>query len=359
MNYTDVIIILAAYLLGAVPFSVLFSRALGLTDPREFGSGNPGATNVARQNKFAAGLTLVADTAKGAVLPALWIADHPMLAAATGAAAVCGHVFSVFLRFRGGKGVATSLGVFVVWHWPAGAVAVAVWILMFAAFRMSSLASLAALTTGAATLWFAADVHPAVGLAGIGITALSAWRHRQNIANLIKGRENTFAKPSPTRPFIARMLVAAVALGGLLTLLGTVHDYPQTRRQIEKIRSGDIVAVQRPWIASFFFFNEAGSGIKYFLTGNPEHMRHYPSNAYILSRLSKRAYGGEWRAQSTLARQLDAQFDSEQAKQKALMWMRRARGNAPVAEHAEMSRFIHQLETQLDIGQHPQTVSSQ
>ena len=276
MNFTDFGVIIGAYFLGALPFSVWFSRAFKLPDPRDTGSGNPGATNVARSNKVAAFLTLLADAGKGFV--PVWFLDGET-AAAAGVAAVMGHIFSVFLRFRGGKGVATALGVFVAWSGGAGIAAAAVWMLVFATCRISSVASVAAIT--AATIAMGAVESP-FPLAAAVIGILVVARHHQNIVNVWRGHEkgfNSTVRHSSSSPL--RMMLAAVILAGVVFSLAAVHDYPTTRNQISKIREGDENAVARPWIAVFFFFNEAGDGIKYWLTGNKKYMRHYPNAEYL------------------------------------------------------------------------------
>lgn len=285
MNAGDAALVVAAYFLGAAPFSVLFSRAFGLDDPRAFGSGNPGATNVARRNKPAALLTLCADIGKGA-LPPLLAADAAV-AAAAGVAAILGHVFSVFLRFSGGKGVATALGAFAGWYWPAAVAAAAAWILLFAVFRVSSAASVFAVVVAAGVV--AAFSDAPIVAAGIAAAALVIFRHRRNIADLSRGRERAFGKTGGAPPRAVRLIVASLSLAGVLLAAAVAHDYPVTRRQIDLIRSGDQNATERPWIAVFFFFNEAGSGLKYLLTGNEKHMRHYPTTAFIKEkRLARR-----------------------------------------------------------------------
>ena len=276
MNFTDFAVIIGAYLLGALPFSVWFSRAFGLPDPRATGSGNPGATNVARSNKIAAFLTLLADAGKG-FLP-IWFLEGET-AAAAGVAAVLGHVFSVFLRFRGGKGVATALGVFAAWSGGAGIAAVAVWGLVFVTCRISSVSSVAAIV--AATIAMGAFESP-FPLAAAAIGILVVARHRRNIVDVWRGHEkgfNSTVRYSSSSPL--RMILASMILSGVVFSLASVHDYRITRNQISKIRAGDEIAVQRPWIAVFFFFNEAGSGMKYWLTGNRKHMRHYPHAEYL------------------------------------------------------------------------------
>ena len=211
MDYTIfVVLAVAAYLAGAIPFSLLFARLFGLADPRTFGSGNPGATNIARAgSKSAALLTLLADIGKGflsVLLVAMWMNanawqnDIPSLAVAcVGAAAVCGHVFSVFLRFRGGKGVATALGVFAAWNATAAAVAAASWLAVFALFRVSSASSITAMVVGAVTLAIFAPLP--IAIAGGTCALLVIFRHRQNIMDLFAGSERGFAEQTTKSNF--------------------------------------------------------------------------------------------------------------------------------------------------------------
>ena len=184
--------IAVGYLLGSVPFAVLVSRALNLADPRSYGSGNPGATNVLRSgSRTAAALTLLGDAGKGAV--AVWLgrvsgAGDETLAIGCGAAAFLGHVFPLFLRFRGGKGVATFLGVvlaFVPW---LGLACCVVWLSVAALTRYSSLAALTAAAAAPAGLVATqgADARAALVLA---MSALLVWRHRANIGRLLSGTE--------------------------------------------------------------------------------------------------------------------------------------------------------------------------
>lgn len=343
MNFAaDAAVVVAAYFLGAAPFSVWISRAFGLGDPRAFGSGNPGATNVARRNKFAALLALFADAGKG-FLPVFFAADA-VVAAAAGVAAVVGHIFSVFLRLRGGKGVATALGVFCALYWPAGVAALAAWIVMFATFRISSLASLAAMCVAAGAILLA---DGAIAAAGVFAAILVIFRHRGNIADLMRGRERGFGggQRRGEDKFLARMLIASVALGGVLTTLGFAHDYPVTRRQIDKIRNGDIIAVERPWIATFFFLNEAGDGMKYMFTGDRKYMRFYPSETYLLERRLARAEKNQWRILEGIAMRYRRGEGVSQNNAQALLWMRRARDIAPAAGRARLAALVRQWES--------------
>ena len=183
-----------AYLLGSVSFALLFSRLFALPDPRGYGSGNLGATNVARGGgKMVAILTLLADAGKGAVaVAAARAADLPEAAvAAAGVCVVLGHVFPVFLRFRGGRGVATTLGVFFCWELWIGGAAVAVWLAVFVVSRFSSLASLVAAPTATVLFAFWGE-SPVVAVAAGVMSALVVFRHRENIDRLLRGEENRF-----------------------------------------------------------------------------------------------------------------------------------------------------------------------
>jgi glycerol-3-phosphate acyltransferase PlsY len=181
--------LLGGYLLGSVPFGLLLTRASGLGDIRQVGSGNIGATNVLRTGrKGLAAATLVLDAGKGAaaVLLAATLAG-PEAALWAGAGAVLGHLFPVWLGFRGGKGVATGLGVLLAAGWPVGAVACAVWLVVAKLARFSSLAALTA---------FASAPLAATLLAGPGLVKLSLViavlvfaRHHANIRRLLAGTE--------------------------------------------------------------------------------------------------------------------------------------------------------------------------
>ncbi|HEY4542001.1 MAG TPA: glycerol-3-phosphate 1-O-acyltransferase PlsY [Noviherbaspirillum sp.] len=185
----------AAYLIGSISFAVVVSKLCGIADPRTYGSKNPGATNVLRSgNKLAAALTLLGDGFKGWL--AVWLAYRfgpEYGVGANGIALVAiavflGHLWPVFFRFVGGKGVATALGVLLgVSGWLGGA-AFATWLLIAFTSRYSSLAALTA-ALGAPlyySLLFGADV---IFLAILTMSALLVYRHRQNIANLVSGRE--------------------------------------------------------------------------------------------------------------------------------------------------------------------------
>jgi glycerol-3-phosphate acyltransferase PlsY len=184
-----------AYLLGSISFAVVVSRLFGLADPRSYGSGNPGATNVLRSgSKAAAAMTLLGDAAKGAV--AVWLvrAFGPQfgvgeLAVALAAlAAFVGHLYPVFFAFKGGKGVATFLGALLALNFGAGLMACTTWLVIALLFRYSSLASLcAAIVAPLGLLWLTGT--PAASLLVAAMSLLLTFRHRQNIANLVAGKE--------------------------------------------------------------------------------------------------------------------------------------------------------------------------
>lgn len=184
-------LLVAAYLIGSIPFAIVASRLFGLADPRKYGSGNPGATNVLRSgNKWAALVTLIGDCAKGwfAVWLAFALGFGPVAAAFAGLAAFLGHVFSLFLGGKGGKGVATALGVLAGIHGGLALVALSVWLGVAVTTRYSSAAALAA----AATAPLAGLVlvgHPAVVAVLVVIAAVLIWRHAENIRRLRNGTE--------------------------------------------------------------------------------------------------------------------------------------------------------------------------
>lgn len=193
-----VVVLLGGYMLGSIPFGVIITRLGGAGDVRQVGSGNIGATNVLRTGrKDLAIATLFGDGAKGALagLAAYFWAlrtgafADPLIAAALAAgAAFLGHLFPVWLKFRGGKGVATFFGVLLALAWPVGLLAGATWLVMAFLFRFSSLA---ALTAAALAPLFAFAVHAGYPIIALSIfmTLLIFIRHRENIARLLKGRE--------------------------------------------------------------------------------------------------------------------------------------------------------------------------
>jgi glycerol-3-phosphate acyltransferase PlsY len=180
---------LLGYLLGSIPFGLLLTRAAGLGDIRKVGSGNIGATNVLRTGrKGLAAATLLLDALKGlvAVLIAKQIGDVAAVGAAAGA--VLGHMFPVWLGFKGGKGYATTLGIMWGLSWPVGAIACTSWLLIAAIFRYSSLATLLSFVVAAIAAWFLTD-HRAALLLTL-LVPLVWLRHHENIARLLKGTES-------------------------------------------------------------------------------------------------------------------------------------------------------------------------
>jgi len=201
-NGYPLIAIVLAYLLGSVSFAVLVSRAMGLADPRSYGSHNPGATNVLRTgNKLAAALTLLGDGAKGWVAVMLarvfgprWGLDEGAIALVALAVFV-GHLYPVFHRFHGGKGVATAAGVLLALHPLLGIGALATWLLIAFFFRYSSLAALVAAVF--APLWDLFLFGPGPNaLAIAAMSALLVWRHRGNLAKLMQGKESRIGSRS-------------------------------------------------------------------------------------------------------------------------------------------------------------------
>ena len=192
----NLIVAVLAYLIGSVSFAVVVSATMGLDDPRSYGSGNPGATNVLRSgNKKAAILTLIGDALKGWL--AVWLVanfgagfglgNHAIALAAI--AVFVGHLFPVFFRFKGGKGVATAAGVLLAIHPVLGAATVLTWLIVAFFFRYSSLAALAAAVFAPVFDVFLFGPS-AISLAILAMSVLLFWRHRSNIAKLIAGTES-------------------------------------------------------------------------------------------------------------------------------------------------------------------------
>ncbi len=179
----------AGYLFGSVPFGLVLTRMAGLGDIRQIGSGNIGATNVLRTgNKPLAAATVLLDGGKGAIAALLALAvsgRDPAVAA--GVAAVFGHMFPVWLRFKGGKAVATSLGAFLALSWPVGVACCLTWLATAALFRISSLAGLASVAMAPAAAWWFSDSLMVSAFAAIGLAVF--WRHQENISRLFAGTE--------------------------------------------------------------------------------------------------------------------------------------------------------------------------
>jgi glycerol-3-phosphate acyltransferase PlsY len=184
-----------AYLMGSVSFAVVVSRAFRLPDPYSYGSGNPGATNVLRTgNRLAAALTLVGDGAKGWL--AVWLAQKlgssfgvaDWTLAAVMLAVFAGHLFPVFHRFKGGKGVATAAGIVLALHWPLVLALAVVWLVMAYGFRISSIAALTAAALAPLGAFYVYGSSP-IAWALVPIALLIFWRHRENIRKVIAGQE--------------------------------------------------------------------------------------------------------------------------------------------------------------------------
>jgi glycerol-3-phosphate acyltransferase PlsY len=190
----------AAYLIGSISFAVVTSKLFGLPDPHSYGSGNPGATNVLRTgNKAAALVTLIGDGAKGWF--AVWLAQQlgPGLGAAewtvpaAALAVFVGHVFPVFHRFQGGKGVATGAGIVLALYWPLGLGLAVLWLVMAFGFKISSLAALtAAVLMPIGAFWVFGNSLTAWAL--VPIALLLIWRHKANIRQLLEGKETTIGR---------------------------------------------------------------------------------------------------------------------------------------------------------------------
>jgi len=177
------------YLLGSIPFGLFFSYASGAGDVRKIGSGNIGATNVLRTGKkWAAAATLLCDGFKGAAAVLLaWEFLPPGCETFAALAAVLGHIFPVWLGFKGGKGVATFLGVTIALYWPAGLAVAATWLLAALVWRISSLSALIAIALS--PLYFYVFGHPAYAPLAALLAVLIFFMHRENIRRLLQGEE--------------------------------------------------------------------------------------------------------------------------------------------------------------------------
>jgi glycerol-3-phosphate acyltransferase PlsY len=187
----EFLLFLGAYLMGSLSAAIITCRLMGLPDPRTQGSGNPGATNVLRLGgKKAAAITLLGDALKGVipVLIAHAITDSPPALALSAFGAFLGHLYPVFFRFQGGKGVATAFGVLIAMVWPVGLAVLATWLAMATLFKISSLSALtAAVLAPLYMAWWRPE--PAFLAVTVIISLLLIWRHRSNIRNLLQGTE--------------------------------------------------------------------------------------------------------------------------------------------------------------------------
>jgi glycerol-3-phosphate acyltransferase PlsY len=199
MQLLDYSLILIAYLVGSISSAILVCRLMGLPDPRTEGSGNPGATNVLRVGgKKAAAITLIGDMLKGLlpVLAANLLGTAPLTLALTGMAAFLGHLYPVFFSFRGGKGVATMLGVLFGFHGLVGAATAGTWLLIAKGFKISSLAALIATLLAPLYVWLIIGPSPELIITTAVMTLVLFWRHRTNIQRLLSGEEGVISKKS-------------------------------------------------------------------------------------------------------------------------------------------------------------------
>jgi glycerol-3-phosphate acyltransferase PlsY len=188
---TGAVVATLAYLLGSMSTAIIVCRLMGLPDPRTEGSNNPGATNVLRiGGKKAAALTLAGDSLKGVIpMVACHLLGVPVLVfALAGLAVFLGHLYPVFFGFKGGKGVATALGVQFGLYWPIGATVGLVWLLMAKVVKISSLSALVAMAIAPIAVWY---FWPAIELVAMQfvVSTVLFWRHRSNISNLLSGKE--------------------------------------------------------------------------------------------------------------------------------------------------------------------------
>jgi len=185
-------ILVGSYLLGSVSSAIIVCRVMGLPDPRTTGSQNPGATNVLRSgSKLAAALTLLGDSLKGllAVLIARSLSEDDAIAAAAAGGAFLGHLFPVYFRFRGGKGVATAFGVVFGLSWITGALGLLTWVTMTLTFRVSSLSALLTFALIPVYFWLVGGGNLITAVLAV-LSLVLFWRHRENVRRLLRGEES-------------------------------------------------------------------------------------------------------------------------------------------------------------------------
>lgn len=181
-----------AYLIGSFSTAIVACKVMGIDDPRNTGSHNPGATNVLRYGgKKAAIITLIGDMLKG-LIPVLLVqqfTSDSLLIALVGLFALLGHVFPIYYRFKGGKGVATFYGVILGFNWLTGLIALGIWLLVAMLVKISSLSALVSIFSASFILWyFTASIELTTAVAAMSIIVF--WRHKKNIASLLKGNED-------------------------------------------------------------------------------------------------------------------------------------------------------------------------
>lgn len=195
---TYFLLVLGAYLIGSISSAIIVCRMMGLPDPRTEGSNNPGATNVLRiGGKKAAAITLFGDSLKGflPVLVANLLGVPPLILAAVAMAAFLGHLYPVFFGFKGGKGVATALGVQFGLAWQIGGVIALIWLFMAKVVNISSLSALVSMALAPIVVWFFMP-EPELIIMQITLSLILFWRHRSNIRNLLDGSEGQISEES-------------------------------------------------------------------------------------------------------------------------------------------------------------------
>lgn len=199
LELIDYSLIFSAYLIGSLSSAIIVCKIMGLPDPRGEGSGNPGATNVLRfGGKKAAAITLAGDMLKG-LIPVLivkYMDSSVLTLALVGFAAFIGHLYPVFFQFKGGKGVATMLGVMFGFSWWVGLATAGTWLFMAKIVKISSLSALVATALAPVYIWFWFNHLSAIILTAI-MTVILFWRHRSNIQNLVKGTEDSITADKP------------------------------------------------------------------------------------------------------------------------------------------------------------------
>jgi len=199
MEIIDYVFIVAAYLIGSLSSAIIVCKLMGLPDPRGEGSGNPGATNVLRfGGKKAAAITLIGDMMKGLipVLIAKYMGISVVGIVFVGFAAFIGHLYPVFFQFKGGKGVATMLGVMFGFSWWVGLATTGTWLFMAKIVKISSLSALIATALAPAYVWYWFNDVTAISITAL-MTIILFWRHRSNIQDLLSGKEGKIGAGKP------------------------------------------------------------------------------------------------------------------------------------------------------------------
>lgn len=195
----DYIFIIASYLIGSLSSAIIVCKIMGLPDPRSEGSGNPGATNVLRfGGKKAAAITLTGDMVKG-LIPVLIVKTlgaNALVVSLVGLASFLGHLYPVFFQFKGGKGVATMLGVMFGFSWWIGLATAGTWLFMAKIVKISSLSALVATALAPVYVWYWFNTTASIAVTVV-MTVILFWRHRSNITNLVKGTEDSIGTDKP------------------------------------------------------------------------------------------------------------------------------------------------------------------